>query len=279
MLAAAGNAAWHAICRRSGRCGRSDSAGARCAASYALEAALVAVIAGGLGIIAGALAVTGPTGDLLRALNESAPPHLLGAGHLLALGVAVAGAVAAAALPALSVARRPVVRALRGAPIAAARHGAVVGRPVLLGARLALARPGRLGVAGVAVAASVAIVLLMLTMARFLVAAEKDPALLGERYTLLVPDAPGVFDRVLSTPGVAAAATRYQVAAVDGFDLGEPMQLVAFGPGRASVFPGRPARFGKARSSIRRGRDRGGSCPEPRSGARGDARGRPAGWW
>jgi ABC-type antimicrobial peptide transport system permease subunit len=215
------------------------------AASYALEAAVVAASAGGLGIIAGALAVSGPTGDLLRALNESPPPHLLGAGHLLALAAAVTGAVVAAALPAFSVARRPVVSALRGASIAGARRGPVVGRPVLLGARLALARPGRLAVAGLAVAASVAIVLLMLTMARFLVAAEKDPALLGERYTLLVPDGPGVFDRVLSTSGVAAAATRYEVAAVDGFDLGEPMQLIAFGAGQAAVFPGRPLSSGR----------------------------------
>lgn len=215
------------------------------AASYALEAALVATVAGGLGIVAGAVAVSGPTDDLLRALNESPPAHLLGSAHALALAAAVAGAVVAAALPALAVARRPVVSALRGAPIATARHGAVVGRPVLLGARLALARPGRLGVASLAVAASVAIVLLMLTMARFLVAAEKDPALLGERYTLVVPDAPGVLARVLATPGVAAAAPRYESAAVDGFDLGEPMQIVAFGRGRAAVFPGRPLTSGR----------------------------------
>ena len=178
--------------------------------------------------------------------TSSAPPHLLGLEHLLALAVAVAGAVARGRAARLSRRAPPCRRALFAAPpIAAARRGAVVGRPVLLGARLALARPGRLAVAGVAVAASVAIVLLMLTLARFLVSAEKDPALLGERYTLLVPGGPGVFDRVLATPGVAAAADRYEVAALDGFDLGEPMQLVAFGPGRAAVFPGRPLDSGR----------------------------------
>lgn len=213
--------------------------------SYALEAALLAIVAGGTGIVAGSLAVNGPTGALLRALNELPPPHLLGPEHALALAATVAGAMLAAALPALAVARRPVVEALRGATIAAPRRGAIVGRPVMLGARLALARPGRLAVAALAVAASVAIVLLMLTLARFLVSAEKDPALLGERYTLVVPGGPGVLARVRATKGVAAAADRYEVAAVDGFDLGEPMQIVAFGAGRAAVFPGRPLDSGR----------------------------------
>jgi putative ABC transport system permease protein len=85
----------------------------------------------------------------------------------------------------------------------------------------------------------------MLSMARFLAAAEQDPSLLGEHYTLLVPSGPGVLERVRATPGVAAAAERYQAAAVDGYDLGEPMQIVAFGPGRASVFPGRPLEDGR----------------------------------
>ncbi len=207
--------------------------------SYAAEAMLVAVPALAIGIALGAVLVSAPTARLLVALNELPPPHALGLPHLAALLVGTAVAGIAAGRPAGAAGRRPIVETLDGAVVLRPRRTAGTGRPVVLGARLAVARPGRLAVTVVALAAAVATVFLLLALGRFLLAAERDPSTIGERYSLVVPGRPGALERVRATPGVAAAAERYEARGVDVFDLREPLTLVAFGSGGAEVFAGR----------------------------------------
>jgi hypothetical protein len=209
------------------------------ARSYALEAAIVALPCAAAGVCLGAWLVSGPTAGVLTRLNELPPPHVLGWPQLAAVALATVASSAAAAIPAGLAARRPVVSSLAGAATVGARRGAVRGSLPLLGARFALARPGRLAVAAGALAASLATVLLLLALARFLLAAERDPAILGERYALLVDGGEEIVPTVRSTPGVAAAAERDEAHGVAAFDLGEPVTLVAFGEGRARVFAGR----------------------------------------
>ena len=209
------------------------------ARSYALEAAIVALPCATAGVCLAAWPSRGPRPACSTRLNELPPPHVLGWPQLAAIALATAASAAAAAsLPALA-ARRPVVSSLAGAATVSARRGAVRGSLPLLGARFALARPGRLAVAAGALAASLAMVLLLLALARFLLAAERDPAILGERYALLVDGGEELVAAIRATPGVAAAAERDEAHGVDAFDLGEPVTLVAFGEGKATVFAGR----------------------------------------
>jgi ABC-type lipoprotein release transport system permease subunit len=215
------------------------------AASYALEAALIALVAAGAGVIAGSLAVAGPASDLVEYFNGLPAAHPLGTGHLLVIAAAVAGTAIAAGAPALLAARRPVVQLMRGsAVVPAARHG-VASPPSLLGARLILSRPVRLAAAVAAVAGGIAVVLVLTSLARTVIAARDDPQVLGIHYALLVDDTPGALETARATPGVAAAAVRYQTDAVDAYDLGEPLQVVAFGNGGGGVFAGRPLVSGR----------------------------------
>ena len=215
------------------------------AGSYALETALVALPAVALGVVAGTLLVSGPTERLLAGLNELPPPHRLGPLHLAVIAVATALAALAAALPARAAARRPVVELLAGARVARVRRSASVARPFLLGARLAFGRPGRLAVGALAIGSSLALILLMLGLARFLLDAERNPSVIGERYTLVSSEPIGGLAAVRGIPGVASAAERYEVSAADTFDLAEPLQLVAFGEGAGGVFAGRPLLEGR----------------------------------
>ena len=216
------------------------------AASYALETSLIALPALALGVTAGTLLVSGPTARLLAGLNELPPSHPLGILHVLVVLVATVLAGAAAALPASAAARRPVVELLAGVRVARrARAGGAVARPFALGARLVLGRPGRLVVSALAIGCSLALILLMLGLARFLLDAERNPSVIGERYSLLATEPPGGIPVVRGVAGVAAAAERYEVSAADAFNLSEPLQLVAFGPGKSSVFAGRPLLEGR----------------------------------
>ena len=221
------------------------------AATYAVEVAAIAVVAIGAGVVVGSLAVAGPAAVLLESFNELPPPHPLGLGHLLVASAAVVAAGIAAGTPALIAARRPVVDLLRGAAIVRTARAGVIGSPLLLGARLAVSRPFRLAASVVAVAGGIAVVLVMASLARTLLAVQVNSQSLGVRYSLLVKDSPAALDAVRSTPGVAAAAARYDALAVNAYDLGQPLRIVAFGAGRSGVFDGRPLLSG--RRSIRPG--------------------------
>ncbi len=215
------------------------------AGSYAVEAAIAAVPAAGLGIIVGALLVAGPTDDLLRALNELGPASPIGLPHLAAFAVVLVVAAVAAGWPALSATRQPVVRSLGGASRSRPRRTMVAARPFILGARLVVRRPGRFLMSVLAVAAALATILLLLAVGRFLLSVQEEPAALGERYSLLVNDGPQSLDLIRATPGVAAAVIRYEARALDAFELQEPIRIVAFGPGRDRVFAGRPLLSGR----------------------------------
>ncbi len=215
------------------------------AGSYALETALVALPAITVGVVAGTLLVSGPTERLLAGLNELPPAHRLGLLHVAVVCVATVLAGLAAALPARAAARRPVVELLAGARVARVRGGGSVARPFVLGARLALGRPGRLAVGAVAIGCSLALILLMLGLARFLLDAERNPSVIGERYTLISSEPVGGLAAVRRIEGVASAAERYEVSAADAFNLAEPLELVAFGEGAGGVFAGRPLLEGR----------------------------------
>jgi hypothetical protein len=247
--------------------------------SYAAEAMLVAVPATALGIVLGSVLVAGPTEQLLLALNELPPPRLLGLPQLVALLLATAVAGVAAGRPAWAAGRRPIVETLDGAVVVRPRRTGTTGGPLMLGVRLAVARPGRLAVTVVALAASVATVFLLLAVGRFLLAAERDPSTIGERYSLVVPGQDGVLERVRATPGTAAAAERFEARGVDVFDLREPLTLVAFGAGASDVFAGRRAARRTARGGRRRGRGGARDRPEPRARGRRHAPRAAGGRW
>jgi len=256
MLAAAGHARVTAEVGTIGALRALGFAPLGLAASYAIEAMLVALPAAAIGVTLGAFLVRGATADLLGGLNELAPPGPLWPAHAAAIAVIALLAGLAAGWPAFAAARRPVVATLRGRVVAPPRGPAATARPIVVGARLALARPGRLAVSAIAVAAAVATILLLLALARFLIDAQREPSAIGERYSL-VARGRDALELARGTPGVAAAAERLQVRGVDGFDLAEPLTLVAFGPGGESVFAGRPlleGRRARARNEVEVGR-------------------------
>ena len=202
----------------------------------------MALPAAAVGVTAGALLVRGPTDDLLRDLNELSPGGVLGWPHAVVIARVSPSPGPPRPCPRTAAARRPVVEMLRGARIRAPRGWHQ--RPAaLIGARLAVSRPGRLLVVAVAVAGAVATILLLLALARFLVEAQREPWAIGERYSLLVEggELPATGPR---DAGVAAAAERLEVIGVDVFDLGSPLTLVALRAGGATL-RGPPAAVGR----------------------------------
>ena len=224
----------------------------RVAAEHALAAGMLGLVAGGIGVVIGALALRGPSADLLAALSE-VPPGLPLVGLLVAAVVAIVALVAAAAgVPAWRAAGRSPVALLRGAELrgrtpkagirgggAGARAGA--SRPgtgggalgwLGLGARLALARRGRAALSIGVLAASASLVLLMLGLASLVISLRDDPGSLGKRYSLTVT-VPGTSQaeglrELRGVRGVEAASPRYEVQGVDSYALGEPVRLIAF---------------------------------------------------
>jgi ABC-type lipoprotein release transport system permease subunit len=199
------------------------------AGACAFETALVATPAAGAGLLLGWAVVAGPTSRLLDILNELMPP---GAPMLWLLGgcwLATVGLVAAATwIPARRSASAPTVESLRGGDVVgAARH---VPLPALagLGARLALARPLRLAMLVTVLAASTAVVLLILAIADTLHGLERNAQTLGTRYQLTVPSSEASVDDVLNVPGVSTAALRFETEAADSFNLGESFRVIAF---------------------------------------------------
>ena len=200
------------------------------AVGFAFEAALVALPAATLGVFVGWLAAAGPTDRLLESLDELPP----GASLLGLLAIAVAGIVllvaAASAWPAWRAAGRSPVKTLAGADVTAAPARAPLpAGPLGLGVRLAVARRLRTTASACVVGASVAVILLILTIATLLAHLRTSPAAIGRRYQLSI-EAPVSAERdVERIRGVAAVTPRYQLDAADSFDLGEPFSLVAFG--------------------------------------------------
>ena len=220
---------------------------ARIAGVQAAEAALVALPAAALGLAVGALAVSGPSSDLLAALNEQGPGWALLAPLAAALAAVVAIVVAAATWPAWRAARRPPAAILRGGELAAG--GAAPGREargglIGLGARFATAARGRWLASVLTIGVCAGIVTLMLALASLLERLRDDPGTVGKRYQLTVRLDEYMLPSVAAIPGVEAVGARYTVDAADSFRLGEGLRLVAY-PGDHTEFEAPPLAEGR----------------------------------
>jgi hypothetical protein len=221
----------------------------RIAALQAVEAAVVAIPAAALGIAIGAVAVAGPAGDLLAALNERPPGWALLGPLALALLAVVTIVVVAATWPAWRAARRPPAEILRGGDVT--RKGPLVpaGRSPLpglaaLGARFATAARGRWIAAVATIGVCAGIVTLMLALASLLERLRDDPGTVGKRYQLTVRMDPVDLDAVMAIPGVADAGIRYAIDATDSFRLDKPFRLIAY-PGDHTRFEAPPLAEGR----------------------------------
>ena len=231
------------------------SSRAHVALAHAVESAIVAVPAGALGVLAGYLIARGPSGDLLAAINELPPGAALAAPLLACWALTVSIPILASAWPAFRAARRPPISLMRGADLhvrrgGRARHsregfGSGLGAGLAaLGARLVSARRVRLAATLAVLGVSVGFILLMLALASELSTLESDPGSLGKRYQLTASLPASAAPRVSRLAGVAAAAPRYEVQALDSFSLGETIDLVAY-PGDHTVFEAPPLVSGR----------------------------------
>jgi hypothetical protein len=198
-------------------------------AAGVVEAALVAVPAGALGILVGWAAVSSPLDRLLGSLSELGPGS--SAAQLLAaswLGLVLL-VCAASAWPAWRATRPPAAAILRrGDVVGSARRLPGGGGPAGLGLRMALARPVRAGAGALVVGSAVAVILLILSIATLLLRLDRNPVAIGKRYQLSVAASPADASRVARLAGVRAVAPRYEVNAADSYDLGEPFSMIAF---------------------------------------------------
>ncbi len=205
-------------------------------ASAVVEAVVVALPAGAIGLVAGWAAVVSPLDGLLANLSQLGPgvsvaPLLLGV-----LAGLVALVAAASAWPAWRATRGPAAATLqRGDVVGSARRLPGGGGPAGLGLRMTLARPARTAGGVVVLGSAVVVILLILSIAALLLRLDRDPVAVGKRYQLTVSASPAEAARISRLPGVAAAAPRYDVNAADSFDLGEPFSLIAF-PGDHTRF-------------------------------------------
>jgi hypothetical protein len=94
--------------------------------------------------------------------------------------------------------------------------------------RLAVARPFRTAAITIVLAASAAVVLLMLALASLLQDLRDDPGSLGKRYALSVSAPAAAQPELERIPGVAGVAARYEVDAADSFELDEAFRVIAF---------------------------------------------------
>jgi ABC-type lipoprotein release transport system permease subunit len=218
----------------------------RIAARQAGEAALVAAPAAAAGLAVGALAVAGPAGALLAALNEQPPGAVLLLPLALCLLAVVALVTAAATWPAWRAAKRPPAEIIRGGDVArSGRARRFAGGGLLgLGARFALAARGRWIAAVATIAVCAGVVTLMLALASLLERLRDDPGTVGKRYQLTARLDPSRLPEVRALPGVQAAAPRYQVEGSDSFRLGEPVRLVGY-PGDHTRFEAPPLASGR----------------------------------
>ena len=217
----------------------------RVAGEQALGAALLGLVAGGAGVMAGALAVGGPAESLLRTLNELGPGAAVLPPLLAVVAAIVLLTAGAAGFPAWRAAGRRPVELLRGAELRGPARSLIPGSgPASLGARLVLARRGRAGLSVLVLAVSGAVVLLMLGLASLLTGLRDDPGSLGKRYALTVKLPADRVGEVRALPGVAAAEVRYTVRGADSYSLGEPVKLIAF-PGDHTRFEDPPLAEGR----------------------------------
>jgi ABC-type lipoprotein release transport system permease subunit len=222
------------------------------ALTQAVEAGLVAVPAATLGTLIGWWATSGAGDHLLELLNQPGPGSALAlpllAGWVLSIAVPILGA----AWPAWSAAGRGVITLLRGADVAtpsrlARRRPARIeprGGLGVLGARLVATRRARLAATVTMLAFSVAFVLLMIALASTLSSLETDPQALGKHYQLTANAPPSEAARIAALPGIAAAEPRFQVHAVDGYSLGELIDVVAYPSGDQNRFEAPPLTSG-----------------------------------
>ena len=216
----------------------------RIAAVQALEALLVAVPAALLGLAIGAVAVAGPSANLLAALNEQPPGWALLGPLAASLAAIVAIVVAAATWPAWRAARRSPATILRGGEMAAAPGGASRGGLIRLGARFSTAARGRWAASVATIAVCAGVVTLMLALASLLERLRDDPGTVGKRYQLTVAAPEYVLPSIRGVDGVEAASARYRVDAADSFRLGEALRLIAY-PGDHTDFEAPPLAEGR----------------------------------
>jgi len=245
MLAASASADVHRRLRGIGVARALGFAPGSVAAQYALDAAVLAVPAGVVGIGLGALVSYGPASRLLESINELPPGTALLGPLALGLVAVVALVAAASAWPAWRAARRPVVSVLRGGDVApAARGSRLPAGFVGLGMRLAAARRRRVLATVAVLGVSGGVVLTMLGMAGLLDRLQHDPGLVGKRYQLTVDLPASRAPEIARIPGVAAAAPRYVTFAADSFELGEGLKVVAY-PGDHTEFEAAPLASGR----------------------------------
>ena len=212
------------------------------------EATLIAIPAAALGLGTGALTVSGPSADLLAALNEIGPGAAVFGPLALCLAVIVAMFVAASTWPAWRAARRPPVAILSGGDLAPVTPRGRRGLPAFglpgLGARFAMAARGRWLAAVATIGVCAGVVLLMLALSSLLERLRDEPGILGKRYELTARLPAESASAVRAIPGVADAAARYAVAVADSYRLSEAVTLVAY-PGDHSRFEAPPVASGR----------------------------------
>ena len=221
-------------------------------AGQAMEALLISLPAAALGLALGALAVAGPTADLLAALNQVPPGTALLGPLAGCLTATVALFTAAAVWPVWSAARRSPTSLLRGGDLdGSARRwsgrrgaGLPAGGLVGLGGRFALAARGRWLAAVATVGVCAGVVMLMVSLAGLLERLRDDPATVGKRYQLTAALDPSRLAEVRAIPGVQAATARYAIPVAHSFRLGESLTLVAF-PGDHTRFEAPPLSEGR----------------------------------
>jgi ABC-type lipoprotein release transport system permease subunit len=203
----------------------------RLAARQAAESARLAAPAAAAGLAVGALAVAGPTADLLAQLNEQPPGAALLPILAICLLAITALVTAAATWPAWRAARRPPAEILRGGDLARARRRfrRPAARPappattapraaaapfldarwrdglLATGARFAVAARGRWAASVATIAVCAGVVTLMLALAALLERLRDDPGTVGKRYQLTVRLDPFDVDAVRAIPGVGLA--------------------------------------------------------------------------
>ncbi len=222
---------------------------AHIALTHAVEAAIVSVPAGGLGVGVGYLVARGPSDRLLEAINELPP----GVGLLAPLAgcwaLTALIPVLASGWPALRASRRPPIALMRGAELGGRRGGrSLLARVRLggnlvglaaLGARLVSARRVRLVATLAVLGVSVGFILLMLALASELNTLQSDPGSLGKRYQLTASLPAAAVPQVRQLSGIAAVAPRYEVQALDSFSLGETIDLIGYS-GDHTIFEAPP---------------------------------------
>jgi ABC-type antimicrobial peptide transport system permease subunit len=198
-------------------------------AATAVEAALTALPAGAFGLLAGWAAARGPTDRLLEVLDQFPAGWRLAPPLLCCLALIVVVVVAATAWPAWRACRPPIAVMLREGGLGARPRGRRLPSGAAgVGMRMVVSRPARTLATAAVLAASSAVVLLMLALATTLNSLENDPGSIGKRYQLTAHASAFRLKQVRALPGVGAAAQRFSTDVADSYQLGETFQLVAY---------------------------------------------------